>query len=97
MIQGLLPFKYENDKQKSNITGFGGLPIKIAGDEILLRGDIIMTANDLALNNEDRYRKFVQKIKIGDKVRLKYYREGKTGEVEFVIPERPILPWDLPS
>lgn len=27
MTQGILPFKYENDKQKSDITGFGGLPI----------------------------------------------------------------------
>ena len=27
MTQGLLPFKYENDKQKSNITDFGGLPV----------------------------------------------------------------------
>lgn len=27
MTQGLLPFKYENDKQQSNITGFGGLPV----------------------------------------------------------------------
>ncbi len=27
MIQGLPPFRYENDKQKSNITRFGGLPV----------------------------------------------------------------------
>lgn len=27
MTHCLLPFKYENDKQKSNITGFGGLPV----------------------------------------------------------------------
>jgi len=27
MTQGILPFKYENDKQKSEMTGFGGLPI----------------------------------------------------------------------
>ena len=27
MTQGLLPSKYENDKQKSNLTCFGGLPV----------------------------------------------------------------------
>ena len=27
MTQGILPFKYENDKQKSEMTGFGGLPV----------------------------------------------------------------------
>jgi hypothetical protein len=27
MTQGILPFKYGNDKQKSNMTVFGGLPV----------------------------------------------------------------------
>jgi hypothetical protein len=27
MTQGILPFKYENEKQKSKMTGFGGLPV----------------------------------------------------------------------
>lgn len=27
MTQGLLPFKYESEKQKSKMTGFGGLPV----------------------------------------------------------------------
>jgi hypothetical protein len=27
MTQGVLPFKYENDKQQSEMTGFGGLPV----------------------------------------------------------------------
>ena len=27
MAQGILPFKYENEKQKSEMTGFGGLPV----------------------------------------------------------------------
>jgi len=29
MTQGLLPFKYKNDKQKSHITGFGELPVNL--------------------------------------------------------------------
>ena len=27
MSQGVLPFKYEKEKQKSDMTGFGGLPL----------------------------------------------------------------------
>ena len=27
MTQGILPFKYEKDKQKNKMTGFGGLPV----------------------------------------------------------------------
>lgn len=29
-------------------------------------------------------------------VNLSFYREGKQHKVEFILPERPILPWDLP-
>lgn len=34
MTQGILPFKYENDKQKSNMTGFGGLPVYLELAEV---------------------------------------------------------------
>jgi hypothetical protein len=27
MAQGVLPFKYENEEQKAEMTGFGGLPL----------------------------------------------------------------------
>jgi len=80
--------------QKAGLRG-GELPIKIAGMEFLLGGDIITSANDFPLTNPEDFVTFVRSLKVGDKVRLLIFREGKTRKVEFVLPERPILPGDL--
>ena len=74
----------------------GNLPIKIAGDEILLGGDIITDANGKSMDDLKNFEGFVRSLKVGDKVRLVIYREGKKHEIEFSIPERPLLPGDLP-
>lgn len=59
-------------------------------------GDIITTANGQSLSDLEKFFTFVWSLKVGDKVRLVIFREGKTLKVEFVLPERPILPGDLP-
>ncbi len=80
--------------EKAGIRG-GVLPIRIAGEEFLLGGDIITTANGQSLDDPEKYIKFVQSLRIGDEVRLHLYREGKIRIVEFHVGERPILPGDL--
>lgn len=80
--------------EKAGIRG-GMLPIRIAGEEFLLGGDIITAANGQSLDDPEKYIKFVQSLRVGDEVRLHLYREGKIRIVEFHIVERPILPGDL--
>lgn len=80
--------------EKAGIQG-GVLPIRIAGEELLLGGDIVTAANGQPLNDHEKYTKFVQSLKVGDKVRLNLYREGKIRVVAFHVVERPILPGDL--
>jgi len=80
--------------EKAGVQG-GVMPIRIAGQELLLGGDIVTAANGQPLNDREKYTKFVQSLKIGDKVRLNLYREGKIRVVEFHVVERPILPGDL--
>lgn len=81
--------------QRVGVRG-GDLPIKIAGEEFLFGGDIITVANGKPLSNPENFVNFVQSLKVGDKIRLVVFREGKTRKVEFILPERPILPGDLP-
>lgn len=81
--------------QRAGLEG-GELPIKIAGVEFLFGGDIITAANGQSLSDPEKFFTFVRSLKVGDKVRLVIFREGKTLKVEFVLPERPILPGDLP-
>jgi serine protease Do len=80
--------------EKAGVQG-GMMPIRIAGEELLLGGDIVTAANGTPLNDPEKYTKFVQSLKVGDKVRLNLYREGKIRMVEFRLSERPILPGDL--
>ena len=39
----------------------------------------------------------LRELAVGDKVKLTVYREGEVREVEFVLPERPLMPSDLPE
>jgi putative serine protease PepD len=74
----------------------GTLPITIADEEFLFGGDIITAANGQSLDDPERFEKFTRSLKIGDTVRLTFYREGKKQTVELRLPERPILPGDIP-
>lgn len=74
----------------------GLLPVSVAGEDFLFGGDIIVSANDLSFGNRENFERFVLSLKIGQPVRLTIFREGKTFDGEFVVSERPQLPWDLP-
>jgi len=80
--------------EKAGVQG-GVMPIRIAGQELLLGGDIVTAANGQPLNDHEKYAKFVQSLKVGDKISLILNRKGKIGVVEFRLVERPILPGDL--
>ena len=74
----------------------GELLIAIVGEEFLFGGDIIMAANGKALDDTEKFAQFVRTLKVGDTVHLTLYHDGTTRQVEFTLPERPILPGDAP-
>ena len=74
----------------------GELLIAIAGAEFLFGGDIITMANGKKLDDTEKFAQFVRTLKVGDTVHLTLYHEGTTRQVEFSLPERPILPGDVP-
>lgn len=97
LVDGFLVETVEPGSPAQRVGMRGGeLPIKIAGEEFLFGGDIITAANGQPLGDPEKFSSFVRSLKVGDKVRLTVFREGKTHKVEFVLPERPILPGDLP-
>ena len=73
----------------------GSLPIKIGLEEYLLGGDIITKVNDEPLTDMGTVARIAQSLKVGDTVKLEYWREGQTHTAEVVLPERPILPGDV--
>jgi len=74
----------------------GILPVTIAGEEFVFGGDIITMANEQALDTPEQFEQFTRALKVGDTLRLTLYREGDIQIVELLLPERPILPGDLP-
>ena len=74
----------------------GELLIAISGEEFLFGGDIIVAANGQDLDDAEKFAQFVRTLKVGDTVRLTLYHDGTTRQVEFTLPERPILPGDVP-
>ena len=97
LANGFLVESVEPDSPaaRAGIAG-GRLPIIITGFEFLLGGDIITSANGQSLDSEESYLKFVRSLKVGQKVNLTLYNEGKIRRVDITIIERPILPGDFP-
>ena len=73
----------------------GHLDVVIGGDALLLGGDIITQVNGETVDTPERLTTAMRRLKVGDTVRLTLFREGQTRDVEFVLPERPVLPQDL--
>jgi len=97
LVEGFLVETIEpgSPAEKAELRG-GRLPIKISGEEFLLGGDIITHLNGQKLDDTDKTAAVIKSLKVGEKVRLGVFREGETFEAEFTLPERPILPGDLP-
>ena len=70
----------------------GGLQACIAGEEILLGGDIIVGANEKPITDNDSLAAFFNSLKVGDVVKLKVLRQEEVLTKSVNIVERPILP-----
>jgi putative serine protease PepD len=75
----------------------GNLLIAIAGEEFLFGGDIITMVNRQPVSDAETFLQLARSLQVGETVRLAFFREGETRHVEFRLPERPLLPGDLPS
>lgn len=96
LVDGFLIEAVDPDSPAENAGLQGGhLPVMIFGDEFMLGGDIIFAINGKSLGHGEEFETFLDTMKVGDKIRLGIYREGKRSEVVLTVSERPMLPWDL--
>ena len=75
----------------------GEFELTIAGEPILLGGDIIKELNGTRLDDMDKLQQSLASLKIGAKVHLTVFRENREVPVDLTIVERPLMPWDLPN
>jgi S1-C subfamily serine protease len=98
LVPGLLVEATEagSPAEQAGLHG-GNLPIVISGEEYLFGGDIVTIINGKHVDNTDTLTQVISGLRVGDKVALTVVHEGATRHLEFRLPERPILPGDLPS
>lgn len=80
--------------EKINLRG-GTLPVVIGVQEYLLGGDVITKVNGEQLTDMETVARIARSLKVGDKIKLEYWRNGKLHTAEVILPERPILPDDV--
>jgi S1-C subfamily serine protease len=80
--------------ERAQLQG-GDMEITIAGDDFLLGGDIITVMNGKRLDSPESVINALQELKVGGELSMTVFREGKTQEVKYKLPERPLLPGDI--
>ncbi len=79
--------------EKIGLRG-GSFPVVIGNSEFLLGGDVISEVNGEELTDMETVFRIARSLKVGDTIKLKYFRDGTQHTAEVVLPERPILPGD---
>ena len=98
LVEGLLVEVVEpgSPAEKAGIQG-GSVELSLGGNSLLLGGDIVVSINDIKIADDDALTRVMRGLKVGNKIRLRLFREGKYRHVEYVLPERPLLPGDVPD
>ncbi|HEX7485232.1 MAG TPA: trypsin-like peptidase domain-containing protein [Vicinamibacterales bacterium] len=73
----------------------GNMEMTIAGHDFLFGGDIVVRMNDKALDTPDDVIAVLATLKVGSAVTMTVFRDGKSVDVKYVLPERPLLPGDI--
>ena len=97
LVDGLLVEVVEpgSPAEAAGIRG-GSIELTIGSTSLLLGGDIVTTVNGAAVTDTEKLEPVMRALKVGSTIKLALYRDGETRVVEYVLPERPLLPGDLP-
>ncbi|HWN98712.1 MAG TPA: trypsin-like peptidase domain-containing protein [Blastocatellia bacterium] len=75
----------------------GALELNIAGHDFLIGGDIITRLNGTDVTSPDKFIDALHDTEVGSSVSMTVFRDGKNVEVKYTLPERPLLPGDIPA
>jgi putative serine protease PepD len=98
LADGFLVEAVERGSPASSAGIVGGrLPVRVGNQSLILGGDIVVEINGIELKNYENLERALNTISIGEQVRMKVFRRGKTFTTEFVMVERPLQPGDVPE
>lgn len=75
----------------------GEIEFTLGTISLLLGGDIVTVINGVPATDADKIAPMMRALKVGDTLTLSVFRDGETRKVVYVLPERPLLPGDLPE
>ena len=98
LVQGFLIEVVEpgSPAEKAGLQG-GELEITVAGRDFLVGGDIITRINGTGFSSPDKMVDTLRTLKVGSTVNLRIFRQDKYLDVTYTLPERPLLPGDVPG
>jgi serine protease Do len=98
LIDGLLVEVIEpgSPAEAAGVQG-GRVELELDGRAYLLGGDIVASINGRAVETPDALTEAMRALRVGGELKLRLFREGQYRDVRYVLPERPLLPGDVPS
>jgi serine protease Do len=98
LVPGLIVEAVEpgSPAEKAGIEG-GQVELSLGENSVLLGGDIVVKINDGSVTDNDALMRLMRGLKVGTSLKLRLFRKGAYRDVEYVLPERPLLPGDVPS
>ena len=98
LIDGLLVEVVEpgSPAEAADIHG-GEIEFTLGAISLLLGGDIITRINGVPTTDAGKIAPIMRGLKVGSTLTMAVYRDGETREVIYTLPERPLLPGDLPE
>lgn len=98
LVEGFMIEVVEPNSPAEKMSLHGGqLEMTIAGRDFLIGGDIITAINGVATTQPEKMFDALQGLKVGDTLKLTLFRDGKYLDIKYVLPERPLLPGDIPG
>jgi serine protease Do len=98
LVQGFLVEVVEpaSPAEKAGLRG-GALELTVAGRDFLVGGDVITKINGTQITSPEKLIEVLNDLQVGSNLSLQLFRQGKYVDVNYTLPERPILPGDVPN
>jgi len=98
LVEGLLVEVIEpgSPAETAGLQG-GRLELQVDGQTYLLGGDIVTQINGREIDSSDALTEAMRGLRVGGTLAMRVFRGGSYRDVRYKLPERPLLPGDMPG